>query len=139
ASPVFQGPGAGLQKHFFYPGFTARTGGLLREPDLAMRQAAFDRRAWLASQDIAWQGERIVSLFCYEPPALGALLRQLAAAPEPTRLLVTPGRAAAAVQACLTADAATAQTLANSRCALTLHCLPFLTQTDFDHLLWATD
>jgi len=29
-SPVMSGPGAGLTKRFFYPGFTPRTGGLLR-------------------------------------------------------------------------------------------------------------
>ena len=33
-SPVLSGPAQGLVKRFFYPGFTARTGGLLREPDL---------------------------------------------------------------------------------------------------------
>ncbi|GHT90083.1 hypothetical protein FACS1894101_2050 [Betaproteobacteria bacterium] len=33
-----------LTKHFFFPGFTARTGGLLRETDLLARQAGF--RAW---------------------------------------------------------------------------------------------
>lgn len=41
-SPVMHGPGQGLTRHFFYPGFTPRTGGLLREPDLPARQAAFD-------------------------------------------------------------------------------------------------
>ena len=51
-SPVFRGPGAGLTKHFFYPGFTPATGGLLREDDLAARQAAFDRKRWLASQGV---------------------------------------------------------------------------------------
>jgi len=39
-SPVFKGPGAGLTKRFFYPGFTPATGGLLREPDLVNRIAA---------------------------------------------------------------------------------------------------
>ena len=38
-SLVSHGPGQGLTKHFFYPGFTLRTGGLLREPDLMARQA----------------------------------------------------------------------------------------------------
>ena len=33
-SPVCSGPGAGLNKWFFYPGFTEATGGLMREPDL---------------------------------------------------------------------------------------------------------
>jgi len=29
-SPVMSGPGRGLTKHFFYPGFTSNTGGLFR-------------------------------------------------------------------------------------------------------------
>ncbi len=41
-SPLMSGPGAGLTRWFYYPGFTERTGGLLREPDLLARQAAFD-------------------------------------------------------------------------------------------------
>jgi uncharacterized repeat protein (TIGR03837 family) len=32
-SPVMSGPGAGLNKRFFYPGFTPRTGGLLHPVD----------------------------------------------------------------------------------------------------------
>ena len=90
-SPVMGGPGAGLTRWFFYPGFTARTGGLLREPGLAARQAAFDRDAWRAARGIGRQ-EMATSLFCYEPPALPALLRQLQG-----HLLVTPGRATGAV------------------------------------------
>ena len=52
---------------FFYPGFTAGTGGLLREPGLLERRQAFgDGRAWLARRGIApGAGERCVSLFCY--------------------------------------------------------------------------
>ena len=46
-SPVMSGPARGATKWFFFPGFTPETGGLLREPDMAARQAAFDRQAWL--------------------------------------------------------------------------------------------
>lgn len=131
-SPVMVGPAKGWTKHFFYPGFSAQTGGLLREPDLAQRQLAFaqgdQRTAWLARNGVDWQGEQLVSLFCYEPPALRALLEQLDAQTTPTRLLVTPGRAQQAVQ---------------SACAglqrLRITYLPHLTQRDFDHLLWACD
>lgn len=49
-SPVFKGPGTSLTKHFFYPGFTPATGGLLREGDLLERRQRFDRAAWLAQQ-----------------------------------------------------------------------------------------
>ncbi|MEJ8849892.1 elongation factor P maturation arginine rhamnosyltransferase EarP [Variovorax rhizosphaerae] len=131
-SPVFRGPGEGLSKRFYYPGFTTATGGLLREPDLSARQEAFDRTAWLGAQGIDWQGERLVSLFCYEPPALADLLAQLAAGPAPARLLVTPGRAARAVQAI-------AGTGVERSGALSISCLPHLAQPDFDHLLWACD
>ncbi|MNQ13958.1 hypothetical protein D3C85_268870 [compost metagenome] len=138
-SPVFKGPGAGLTKRFFYPGFTPATGGLLREPDLMARQARFDRARWLQAQQIPWQeGERLVSLFCYEPPALAALLAQLAADPVPTRLLVTAGRAAHAVQACL-ANTDTPDRPPGGRGSLSISYLPYLSQADFDHLLWACD
>ena len=130
-SPVMGGPGAGLTKYFYYPGFTAATGGLLREPDLIARQAGFDRTAWLRARGIAWQGERLVSLFCYEPMALGDLLARWAAAAQPTRLLVTPGRAAAAVKAWLES--------AGPGRALRIDWLPALDQRDFDHLLWSCD
>jgi len=127
-SPVFRGPGAGLTKRFFYPGFTAATGGLLREPGLPERRQHFDRSAWLARQGIAWRGERLVSLFCYEPSALGELLARFEQGGSPTRLLVTAGRAAAAL------PAGPAQ-----RGALSITQLPYLPQEDFDHLLWACD
>ena len=130
-SPVMSGPGKGLRKFFYYPGFTPATGGLLREPDLLARQAAFERSAWLQQQGMAYQGERVVSLFCYEPKALHALLQQLSRGPQPTRLLVTAGRATAAVRACVAE-----QTQCNQ---LQIAYLPALDQINFDHLLWASD
>lgn len=123
-SPVLSGPLAGRTKWFFYPGFTTGTGGLLRETALLERQSSFDRDAWLRSQNIANGGSPVVSLFCYEPPALPALLRlpSLASA----RWLVAPGRAQAAFsQAVATGTRCTA--------------LPHLPQAGFDHLLWACD
>lgn len=127
-SPVFRGPGSGLTKHFFYPGFTDATGGLLRETDLLARRASFDRGAWLKRQGIAWGGERLISLFCYEPPALEALLAQLEGAEQPSRLLVTAGRATRAL------PPGRAQ-----RGALSIVWLPYMPQQDFDHLLWSCD
>ena len=125
-SPVFKGPGAGLVKHFYYPGFTPATGGLLRESDLEQRQSRFDRGAWLAGQGIEWRGERLMALFCYEPVALAALLAQLESAPQRTRLLVTAGRAAQALPPG-----------PSPRGALSISWLPALPQAEFDHLLWA--
>ena len=138
ASPVLGGQGVGLRKYFFYPGFTPATGGLLREPVLAARQAAFDREIWLRHHAISAQGERLISLFCYEPPELQTLMEQLALDVQPSRLLVTPGRATAAVQACIARmNGEHANWNAQQRLALTY--LPTLTQLDYDCLLWSCD
>ena len=137
-SPVQHGPAAGRTKWFFYPGYTPHTGGLLREQDLAARRQAFDGAAWLQAQGIDARGERIASLFCYEPPPLGALLRQLDTATTPTHLLVTAGRAARAVARCLE-DENDLQRLSGQREQLSLSYLPHLTQRAYDELLWACD
>lgn len=114
----------GLVKHFLYPGFTARTGGLLREASLLRRQSAFDREAWLSAQGAKPQaGERVVVLFCYDNPALPQLLADLAQ--QPTLLLLTPGPAQRQVTA--------------APDGVRLVRLPYLSQTDFDHLLWSAD
>jgi uncharacterized repeat protein (TIGR03837 family) len=129
-SPQLTGPGAGLQKWFFYPGFTRGTGGLLRERDLGQRQRAFDARAWLGARASTPQpDERVVSLFCYEQTALPAWLDVLAQ--RPTLLLATAGHAARQV--------ATALGPSLRRGALRAVLLPLLTQQDYDHLLWASD
>ncbi len=140
-SPVQSGPAAGWIKWFFYPGFTPSTGGLLREAGLAERMARFDRATWLADQGIAWRGEKLVSLFCYEPPALPGLLAQLAEhglAGQPVRLLVAAGRAATAVKAVFN-DEKWLQPKENEGYPLSISYLELLPQAEFDHLLWACD
>ena len=137
-SPVLHGPAAGWTKWFYYPGLTEPTGGLLREADLPARQQAFDRAAWLAAQGVPWQGERLISLFCYEPAALAAWLAQLDAAPRATRLLVTAGRAAQAVRVALGHETSRLR-LPGARKQLSISYLPHLPQTGYDELLWACD
>lgn len=122
-SPVMSGPLRGVTKWFFYPGFTERTGGLLRELDLLQRQATFDAAVWLQSLGLPPAQHR-VSLFCYEPAALPDVLRQAAQASVGSDWLVTSGRTWRATQAAP---------------AGRLHALPLLNQREFDHLLWACD
>jgi uncharacterized repeat protein (TIGR03837 family) len=138
-SPVMQGQATGWTKHFFYPGFTDKTGGLLREQDLVQRMSRFDATHWLLEQGIRRRhGERLIALFCYEPPALMQLLSQLAAEPEPSHLLVTPGRATAAVQAATSSNNGLKPSW-NLHEVLSISYLPAFSQPDFDHLLWACD
>jgi uncharacterized repeat protein (TIGR03837 family) len=120
----------GLTKWFFYPGFTATTGGLLREPGLLQRQAGFDAAAWLAARGLQPRGgERVVSVFCYPDAPVPALLDLLG--DRPTLLLATAGPASALVEAALGASM--------QRGVLRAVALPWLTQHDYDHLLWASD
>lgn len=129
-SLVSFGPMRGVGKWFFYPGFTAATGGLLREQDLPARQAAFDAKAWLASRGWPRSDRPRASLFCYEPAALPTVLQQ-AGDDMPSDWLVTAGRASDAVTAAQAKGLDTGQ--AN------LHRVPRLTQHDYDHLLWSCD
>jgi uncharacterized repeat protein (TIGR03837 family) len=155
ASPVMSGPARGMTKWFFFPGFTPDTGGLLREPNLLKpptpdshtpsnittsptRQFRFDRTTWLAALPLdkpMVANERLISLFCYEPAALPDLLKQLSQADAPTRLLVTQGRPSNAVAAATHA----LHMPSSGSDQLHISQLPYLSQTDFDHLLWACD
>jgi uncharacterized repeat protein (TIGR03837 family) len=127
-SPVMSGPAKGWTKRFFYPGFTADTGGLLRETDLQERQQRFDRAAWCQQHAPNLAPDALlISLFCYEPAALPQLLAQLAGTPH--HLLVTPGRPLAAVQ----------RALANMTVHPSWSALPYTTQNGFDEMLWACD
>ncbi|MBX3603246.1 MAG: elongation factor P maturation arginine rhamnosyltransferase EarP [Rubrivivax sp.] len=115
----------GLTKWFFFPGFTPATGGLLREPGLLDARAAHDAGAWLAAQGLAPRdGERVATLFCYDNPALPALLPALAS--RPTVLLAAPGPAQRQLA-----------TLALPP-GLRVVTLSWLTQPDFDRLLWSS-
>lgn len=135
-SPQLAGPGRGLDKWFFYPGFTRGTGGLLHEDGLELERARFDAAGWLAGLGIAaLPGARRVSLFCYEQPALAAWLAHWRQ--TPTQLLVTRGPAAAQVAAALACSGEPGTTAV--RDALAVQFLPWLPQTEFDRLLWACD
>jgi uncharacterized repeat protein (TIGR03837 family) len=119
-----------LTKFFFYPGFTPRSAGLLREPGLMAARRNFVRDDWLRELELdAQPGERLVSLFCYHNPALAGLCDVLGA--TPTLLLATPGAASTQVRAML------GPTL--RRGALRIRMLPYLSQAGYDRLLWACD
>jgi uncharacterized repeat protein (TIGR03837 family) len=78
-----------LVKYFFFPGFSASTGGLLRENTLRF----FEPPPSATPLEI--------SLFCYETAPLAGLLEAFAAAPSPLRCLVAAGKPQAALRALL--------------------------------------
>jgi hypothetical protein len=118
------------------------------EPSFPRRResmtATVDSR--LRGNDETWGNDGIVdidntlfvSLFCYEPTALESLMAQLSSSKTPTCLLVTAGRATAAVKTVLEGNKRL-QPLYLLPEMLSIVYLPQLTQIDFDHLLWSCD
>jgi uncharacterized repeat protein (TIGR03837 family) len=134
----------GLRKVFFFPGFTAKTGGLLREASLLARREAFEqdplaRQAFLQRLGVEPAVDaRLISLFAYENPSLSSWLDVLAGDTRANHLLVPEGRVLGDVQAWLGVEALAVGSVAR-RGALTVQILPFVSQDDYDHLLWCCD
>jgi uncharacterized repeat protein (TIGR03837 family) len=126
-SPVLSGPARGWTKYFFYPGFTVGSGGLIRN---AVADAV-DRTTKPTLG--AAKGVRHISLFCYEPEALPALLSSLGQDGRPSQLLVAHGRATQAVRRLLARDDFA---LPGN---LQVEYLPTLSQTEFDAMLGRCD
>lgn len=115
-----------LTKHFFFPGFSARTGGLLREAGLFEARDAFASSQ--PSRDLIE-----VSLFCYDSAPVGELLDIWSAGEEAVRCHVPPGHPRAAMERHLGHHGPWRQG------NLEVLPAPFVPQTDFDRLLWQCD
>lgn len=130
--------GAGILKRFHFPGFTPRTGGLLREDGLLTQrdhwqmQPAARQALWQALgvdrhlADQAASGQRRVALlFCYPTAPIQALWHALQGADQPW-LLLRAGDSGAALEG-----------QGNDQVAV--HALPFVDHHRFDQLLWSSD
>lgn len=134
-----------LTKHFFFPGFTANTGGVILERNLfGLREAfQFDARAqadfWREIGLAEPHGEEIrISMFCYPGSRAEALFDCWRAKSVPTTCLVPEGVAGEAIAAFF-GQAAPAAGGALRRGSLEVRIIPFLEQDLYDRLLWACD
>ncbi len=129
-----------LTKYFFFPGYTAETGGLLVEDDYLTRRAAFDPDAYWRRLGLAAPraDELRVSLFAYENPALPALLDAWSCGGRPVTCLVPEGRVLPQLAAWL-GECDLSAGMRRVRRALQVHVLPFTDQDAYDALLWACD
>lgn len=135
-------PQAGLCKYFFFPGFSDKTGGLLREADLLARRAAFQsdgqaQRAFWQELGVSGGAACKISLFCYPGAPVQALLQALLAQEREILCCIPHGVAGTQVAAFLQQEPSL--NAAYVRGQLRLQIMPFLTQAGYDHLLWACD
>ncbi len=131
-------PRLALTEHFYFPGFSAGTGGLLKEAAYDAARLAFDatqRQAFLGRLGVRRadgapvpEGVPLLSLFCYPGADVAGLFAALAAG-APVHCVVPEGVTPLAPPA------------GESRSvgALTLHGVPFLAPDDYDRLLWSCD
>ncbi len=130
----------GSQEWMFMPGFTAGSGGLIRERSLAAMRADFDRShqdAFLERIGATREPGRRISLFCYPEAPADDWFDTLASDAEPTVLFAAHGVATASITRFFGAEPAPGRLL--RRGSLTLQRLRFMPQVDYDRLLLACD
>lgn len=133
-----------LTKYFFFPGFTDRTGGLLRESTLEEQRqqfqsdqtaiAGFLTQFGVTSTELA---STKVSLFCYPHAPVTPLFNAWQNGDTAMTCLVPEGVATEAIRAFLASEAKAGASCTRGR--LTVRVLPFIPQSDYDKLLWACD
>jgi uncharacterized repeat protein (TIGR03837 family) len=133
-----------LTKHFFFPGFNEKTGGLLRGRDLIAERERFQQdpaasAAFLTALGVLPQEMDAlkISLFCYPEAPVSELFQAWEQGGTRVSCLVPEGVACDKVAAFLGAEAQAGA--AATRGALTVRVIPFMPQTDYDRLLWACD
>ena len=138
-----------LDKYFFFPGFTPRTGGLLCERGLIAERDAWQQddtglATYWASLGLPpkREGELRVSLFTYESAALRSLVQRWSQSATPVTLLLPLGRAledvltgAGLADAIPTAQAGDLLQTGS----LCIKLLPMTDQAGYDRLLWSCD
>lgn len=138
-----------LNKYFFFPGFTPKTGGLLCEQGLIAERERWQQdkaglAAYWASLGLPAQQEHElrISLFTYESGALVSLVNSWCQSAPPITLLLPLGRSlqdvlhgAGLEEAITTAKAGDLLHSGN----LTIKLLPMTDQAGYDRLLWSCD
>lgn len=115
----------GTSTTFWFPGFSARSGGLLREAGLIENLQSHD--------GFSLDSPMRISLFCYETESVQALLKALYT--SPCELLICSGKALDAINAHVSLGVGERV----QHGASTLQALPMLSHDDFDALLASCD
>lgn len=138
-------PSLPLVKHFFFPGFTSKTGGLLVERGLIERRDTFQAdshaqaKFWQALDvPLPSQNEVRVSLLCYGNMMLPSLFLSWAKSDIPILCFVSEGCALSEVADFFGRNiVAVGDVLQHGN--LEVRVLPFIEQERYDELLWICD
>ena len=121
-------PSLQLTKFYFFPGFTAGTGGLLREHDLISRLDSIATPGYI---------DKIrVLVFSYDHAPLEALCTAMAQSEHPVVCRVSESGLAESLKHW---RASQAEIVPGAAPMLEIEVVPFVPQTDFDSLLWQHD
>ncbi|MDI1362372.1 elongation factor P maturation arginine rhamnosyltransferase EarP [Methylotenera sp.] len=119
-------------RHFFFPGFTEATGGLIREANI------FQNNQLIASQQPLGNETLKVSLFCYPHAPIADLLNAMAESNQPIDCHVPTSRIFPKIAEFFHLDIIETGSILRKK-NLTVHALPFLSQADYDQLLASCD
>lgn len=133
----------GLTRHFYFPGFTESTGGLIREADIVNKNQILASDSY--AQNAFWQSLNLthcthlkVSLFGYPHAPITDLLTAMAESNQPIDCYVPESSILSKI-----ADFFGVKSLKAGENIqfknLHVHVLPFLKQADYDQLLAACD
>ncbi len=137
-------PSLGIDKTLFFIGFTEKSGGLTREKGLIEKRLAFQadevaQNKWrdsvgLPSCDPAFID---ISLFCYGVSPVEKMLSALQATGRKIRFMIPAGVATEPLTRFMGQKPEPMDVVQKDN--IHFHNLTFLTQDDYDHLLWSCD
>ncbi|HSI38781.1 MAG TPA: elongation factor P maturation arginine rhamnosyltransferase EarP [Methylotenera sp.] len=137
-----------LTKHFFFPGFIDATGGLIREKDLITQrdeflnstalQTKFLQKLWSTDKTNASSDTIKISIFCYPQAQIECLVEALQNTEQHISLYLPFNSTLSTFNVFLTDFELKVGDVIHKN-NLTVHILPFLSQDDYDSLLWTCD
>ncbi|MPY23728.1 elongation factor P maturation arginine rhamnosyltransferase EarP [Shewanella psychropiezotolerans] len=136
----------GISKHFYFPGFTPSSGGLLCEHGLFEARDSWQgeptNRAHLLKQlgiDGVNSEDTLISVFSYESSALLSLCQSWRQATKRIHALIPMGRSLNSLKGLIPDGLSLVPGDSLTLNSLTLHILPMTDQGAYDRLLWSCD
>ncbi len=129
-------PQTGLKKIFFFPGFTEKTGGLIRERDLQTQFLTINTRVTPLANP-PYDSPLFVSLFAYENLAIESLIDAWSRGDRKIHCLIPQGRILDSINPLLEKPLRIGDP--QTKGSLTLETIPFMNQLEYDQLLQKCD